>query len=414
MRTMRTVFSLILGSLIIHSEASSIFRRLDDASAQQQGDDAYFQYDLANFSVRFDKCQYVKMYDDELAEDEEEDSPLALKHFVIFRLCPSAACGACEDTVHGTYTVDVSTYLESTIDYQKKAFENMCQSCGNGCSDDDLNCLGCVQNCTIYNNLADYGYIDASQFTECQKLDYGGGNQNEQEQQNQDANDENQEDADRQQEDAGDRKLDENNGDGSYYIGPRCNSHGKIVIGVFSDDRCWDPVDDVDVETLLGGNLSYLLLQNSYSDDSSCISCMESGDDDNSNDKNDGDNVIEMCEDLYDASAKCESEGGLTSGFIQSNRQEENYENQVENEMYACTFIDSLIWNSYTETGEIDVDSPQDVILRKITDKQAEALSILCVVTVSLVGMVWYFDRELRKISPRPKLFLSCGDGALA
>ena len=58
-----------------------------------------------------------------------------------------------------------------------------------------------------------------------------------------------------------------------------------------------------------------------------------------------------MCEELYSASAKCESKNGITAGFIQTNREERDYENQVENEFMVCNFIESLVLDSYTERG---------------------------------------------------------------
>ena len=65
-------------------------RRLEDVST--------FEYnDLSQYSVRFEKCQFVKSYDDEFAGDEDNDSPLATKHFVVYRLCPTNSCESCND-----------------------------------------------------------------------------------------------------------------------------------------------------------------------------------------------------------------------------------------------------------------------------------------------------------------------------
>ena len=88
----------------------------------------YFEYDISEFSLRFDKCQYVKMFDDELAEDEDSDSPLSVKHFVVFRLCPSDECGSCS-TTFGRYVAELEEYLQATVNEQEKAFESMCNNC---------------------------------------------------------------------------------------------------------------------------------------------------------------------------------------------------------------------------------------------------------------------------------------------
>ena len=84
-------------------------------------------------------------------------------------------------------------------------------------------------------------------------------------------------------------------------------------------------------------------------------------DNDNDDAADDADDVNQMCENVYNWAAKCESPTGLESGFVQVNRDENDYENQVENEFMACTFINSLIWDSYTESGEINWEAKQDV-----------------------------------------------------
>jgi hypothetical protein len=102
-----------------------------------------------------------------------------------------------------------------------------------------------------------------------------------------------------------------------------------------------------------------------------------------------------MCENLYNSAAKCESKTGLEYGFIQTAKDNDEYENQVENEYSACTFIESLLWNSYTETGEIDVGNPQDEIIRVVTNNQAVVLSGLVVTMFGLFFVKAYFDRKL-------------------
>jgi hypothetical protein len=281
-----------------------------------------FEYDLGDFFLRFEKCQFVKMYNDELAQKENTDSPLALKHFVVFKLCDD--CQSC--SVYGSYVLEVDDYLEYTIENQRQGFQAMCENCSERCNGDDESCSGCAQLCYQYENLEAIGSVDAAEYAKCQKWE---------------------------PEDGGD----------VYYIGPRCNSGNSIAIGVFADENCWDPVDDVDIEDLLGVKLSYHLLRHTYSSvDQVCLSCSESAyAEDDDKDNSDGDSVNEMCENLYDGAAKCESKTGLENGFVQVNKNEQDYQNQVENEFMACTFINSLVWNSYTETGEINWKVKQDV-----------------------------------------------------
>lgn len=343
-------------------------RTLEDGAGSYET----FEYnDLSLFSLRFEKCQFVKMYDDDLAQDEDNDSPLALKHFVVFRLCND--CETCEK--YGKYTLEVADYLAYTVESQKRQLDEQCQNCNQqGCDQDDDGCQVCDDICAYYENMQDSGYVDASEYIECQQF------------------------------------AEEGDDDGNvYYVGPRCNSGNSIKVGVFSDENCWDPVDDVDIEELLGAKLSYHLLQHTYNENTnkskqqtSCLSCLENNE--NDDDRQDLDDVNEMCENVYTSSAKCESETGLEYGFVQMNRDDQDYENQVENEFMACTFINSLIWNSYTETGEINIDAPQDVIVRGVTHKQTTFLGVLVCITVALCGLWYHFERKISQIERQPML----------
>jgi hypothetical protein len=342
-------------------------RQLEDSYSSTSS----FQYDLSQFSLRFEKCQYVKMFDDDLAEDENYDSPLATRNFVAYRLCPSDSCSTC-NTVYGRYVVEVDTYLENVLENQEKYLETLCENCADRCNTSDDSCSECGRKCYRYENYAADGYVDAANYVECQQLERQGD--------------------------------DDNGGEGdgtTLYVGPRCSYDGtKIVIGVFSDEYCVEPVSGANVEELLNAKLSYHLFgSHMYSSNDSrvCLSCAEADDeeDQNENDQNDADDVNEMCENLYNSAAKCESKTGLEYGFIQTAKDNDQYENQVENEYSACTFIESVLWNSYTETGEIDVGNPQDEIIRVVTNNQAVVLSGLVVTMFGLFFVKAYFDRKL-------------------
>ena len=192
-------------------------------SSSRRLEEAEFEYNsLADFQLRFEKCQFVKMFDD------EQDDMLALKHFAVFRLCDD--CDECE--VYGTYAMEVENYLQYTIENQQADFEAMCDNCNERCNEDGEYCSGCGLLCYQYENLENNGYLDAADYTQCQMWEPP------------EADD-----------DAAANGDDANQP--VYYIGPRCNSGNSIVIGVFSDENCWEPIDDVDVEDLLGATLSY-------------------------------------------------------------------------------------------------------------------------------------------------------------
>ena len=363
-------FTVLLLSLVVGTSGASPLRRLDQDAA------VAFEYnDLTNFGIRFERCQYVKMFDDELAQEENSASVLALKHFVIYKLCPQDECSSCDGT-HGLYVVDVEDYLQATIEYEKQAFEYMCQNCNDNCNNGQ-DCTGCGDLCYQYDNLEANGYVDASEYIECQQVDNG-----------------------------------DDDGGNVLYVGPRCSSsNNEIKIGLFSDEDCSVPYDDQEIEDVLGVKLSYHILKSVQSNDeeSLCLSCAEMEDENqnNANDNADADDVNEMCEQIYEASGKCESIYGLETGFVQMNREEDEYENQVENEFMVCGFIDSLLWNSYTETGEINVQDEQDVIIRTMMPLQKVVLSLLTITFVALLGSVYYLHHQIEKHSPKSKVALS-------
>ena len=156
----------------------------------------------------------------------------------------------------------------------------------------------------------------------------------------------------------------------------------------------------------------------------SCISCKEAADannENNGNNKNyqydqwDVDNVNEMCENLYKQSAKCESTTGLTNGFIQTQRNEEDnnnnnnendieVENQYETEFMACTYIQSMLWNSYTQKGEINFYDPQDIIFRSVTTNQKRSLGFIAFIFTALLGVVFYYNKRIHETIVDPEV----------
>merc|ERR1711971_832699 len=88
--------------------------------------------------------------------------------------------------------------------------------------------------------------------------------------------------------------------------------------------------------------LSHALLKTVYSSD--CISCLQvDDDDDNDDDEEKEAEVIEMCEQLYEAAAKCEKTHGFDNGYSSY------YGNQEANEEVVCDFIESIGAGSYDE-----------------------------------------------------------------
>jgi hypothetical protein len=323
---------------------------------QQRNTEQEYEVDISGYSIKFQKCQFVKSYDDDLAMDEESESVLATKRFVVFRLCPNHSCSSCNNG-YGEYMIDLETYLYATIQYQQEMQQticNACAQCGNNGDDAvqnqqedqgqdgegqdvegdnrnrmlqdyyvDVNCNTCYSDCVKFENMEAQGFVDASNFIEC-SLIYDP----------------------------------EDDGKSSLYAGPMCASQGsKINIGVFTDENCYindssKTVDDYVVDKDgYPKQLSHVLLKSVYASDS-CISCTAPQ---NQNQNDDGNNqdagVLEMCSELYEASAKCEQSHGFDRGYTANS----GYANQQSNEEVVCDFIDSISAGSYDEQGEIVV-----------------------------------------------------------
>ena len=296
-------------------------RRLEDA-----------EVDISGYEVKFEKCQFVKVYSDDLAMNEDYDTVLSLQKFVIFRLCPSGTCQNCVYD-YGEYVIDMSSYLEATVGYFEDWQENMCDQCDEVCANDDgddggddangrkldvnVNCDYCVNYCEKINEMEDNNFLEASNFIECQQI-Y------------------------------------ESDDGGVLYAGGMCSSSGeKIKIGVFTDEYCSILQQDLDVEDYLGGyKLSHALMKQIYEKDT-CISCTELNwevpDDDNNKNEDDDVELTEMCQELYEEAGKCESIYGFNNYW----KENEDYMNQYAQEDQVCDFISSLMNGNYDQEGEI-------------------------------------------------------------
>mmetsp|Transcript_9800 Transcript_9800/g.29167 ORF Transcript_9800/g.29167 Transcript_9800/m.29167 type:complete len:418 (+) Transcript_9800:118-1371(+) len=371
---------------------SQLGRKLED------GEEEEYEIDISGYSLKFEQCQFVKAYDDELA-GEDSETILATKRFVIFRLCPSDACDSCNYNF-GEYIVDLEEYLEATVNYQQEMQEEMCNSCEENCQWDEdeeqendrrrkledygSDCDSCYEECMKIENMEDNGYIDATEFLECQMV-----------------------------------YDPEDDGKSALYAGPMCASSGsKIKIGIFTDEECNIPDYDKDVDDyLMDGDgvsmkLSHALLKTVYSSD--CISCLQPAEENENEDEEDEDaeeeepEVLEMCEQLYQAAAKCEKTNGFDNGYANY----DGYENQLAQEGVVCDFVESLKAGSYDESGEIVVNGKSSSVGggSQTTGGQKFALTFFILGTVGLAGYAGMLHSKLTKGT----VGLSESSGALA
>jgi hypothetical protein len=386
---------------------AKVIRGLEQNQEGQEAEE--YTVDISSYSVKFEKCQFVKSYDDDLAEDEDSETVLTTKRFVVFRLCPNNSCSSC-NYGYGEYIVDLETYLEATVQYQQEVQQEMCNACAN-CGnwndqqgDDqaaadgedgdanrnleqysavDVDCDSCYDECMKIENMEENGYIDATYFLECVMI----------------------------YDPADDGKS-------ALYAGPMCASQGaKIKIGVFTDEYCnaIDSSKDVD-DYLMDGDgyamkLSHALLKSVYASDS-CVSCTADQEDNGNNNGDDAyqaPEVSEMCGQLYEAAAKCEQAHGFDNGYSAY----DGYENQVANEDVVCDFIDSIGAGSYDEQGEIVVNgaSNSNGGGAKTTGGQKFALTFFILGTM---GLAMYAGMLHSKLTKGPAAGLSNQGGAMA
>lgn len=116
------------------------------------------------------------------------------------------------------------------------------------------------------------------------------------------------------------------------FVGPYCTANGKSIhLGTFMDESCSYPAPSGTYEQFNYGNsLPYSKETGESLIDDECVSCKEPKDEDENNngDQEDEDEVLEICERLYEDAGKCES--GLADGVTY-------YPNT-----YACDFIKTL------------------------------------------------------------------------
>ena len=82
----------------------------------------------------------------------------------------------------------------------------------------------------------------------------------------------------------------------------------------------------------------------------------------NQGDNQDEDDITELCEVMYQQSAKCNAnlQDALEGSYI--------YTNQYKNEEEACKFIDSVVRGAYNQKGDIVIDE-ESFSIQKMIDK---------------------------------------------
>ena len=384
----------------------------DNKQQEDEAEEEGFYTDLTPYSLRLERCQYVKQFDDTSVSSYYNygsssmpvpTSPLSLEQFVVFRLCPADSCSTGCDSEYGEYVTTMYDYLYYLTTMNGNRMESLCNACTNYCWDNavenfshqgtSVTCDGCKNKCNSYQNLHAFGYVDAANYVKCTAIykqtkhsytnSYG--------------------------------ETEYSTTTKTYYVGPKCVTQSKyhsatsksrhnrqIRIGVFSDINCWEPLPNVHVEDVLGYKVNYHKFRISDSGDQECLACKtdsssnynqnknynnknnrEGNSKDNQNNKNQKDFTLTFCYNIYDKSAKCEAKHGFASGMAQVN----GYDAQLAIEESTCTYVDSVVYDSYNAYGEIETYEEQDVYDQYVTHGQKMSLLFL---SVAILGLIIY------------------------
>lgn len=239
------------------------------------------EYDFtwaADYSIVFHSCHDTLEFRADAGGQSNDNSgnPTETNRMVLFKLCPSDKCGAgCKG---GEYLVEMREFVESYMESKEGEQEYACEQVKDNCScedDDSVNdddvCLaqcyaaagldGCEED---QNNGDDDWDFELERYLECEAIN------------------------------------EDDDGSSSLYVGAYCSSNGKnIYLGSFADRQCTQKVAKGTFESFMGREMPYASESLIGNDCISCTSSQNDGDDD-------GVQVNEFCEDIYERSAKCE------------------------------------------------------------------------------------------------------------
>jgi hypothetical protein len=261
---------------------------------------------IANYDIKFNGCYTGSAYQN----DQGFRNMLLAK----FQLCPSGSGSKCKNG--GDYVVSmqdfVETYYEAKMNAQQYKCTNTYETCAYYCNGSGYysNCLSsCFSKagvdysyCSTYypngnnNNKNNKNQdFEVWRYIECNSIN-GGGNNNKNQNNNRNNNGY------------------DNNGNPYYYVGAYCAKNGaEVRLGLFSDWKCTSPVSASTYETLTGYTLPYTEQSMIGTEALECKSHNNNNNNKNNNNNNGQDQALEVCQKVYQASAKCETNLQISS-----------------------------------------------------------------------------------------------------
>lgn len=266
---------------------------------------------MGDYSIRYLGCHHMLSFNGgENDDDGQEDALITRKQFARFRLCPANKCsrrgGGCKSN-YGDYVVDLYTFLKAYTESKERARRSLCENASWECKcdknrDDDGNVddnfeYNCESSCYKKRGLKDcLEELEREQY----ERTYG-----------RDESEFRLEEYSKECRQYGDnRRLENNNNYGYYYVGAYCAKQGgDVYLGMFTDDSCTNFADSTNgadmYKSLTGNTLPYKsksIVQND------CVTCVEPP---RYEDQDDGDDdtveISDDCMEMYDTAGKCES-----------------------------------------------------------------------------------------------------------
>jgi len=378
----KTAIDLVsTGDIAADSKLGSMV--LSQARQLNNNDNNYDMTWVSGYSIKFQQCtathDYYGGYFNGNNNNNNNNNNRAgyngiyEQRLVHFKLCPTDSCSSCENGAD--YVVDMATfvnaYTESKLSAQEYNCERVRESCycqdnNNNNNNNGYSCeyycymnAGldyCINNYNNNNNNNNKNQFNLQEALECRRLEV-----------NQDALDyyyySNQKNQNAYYQNYGNRNANQ-----EFFVGPYCAKGGKkILLGVFMDETCSFAAPDGMYEKLNYGQKLPYSSESLVSTD--CISCAEANDQNNqnNNDQQDQDNVLEVCQRVYEDAGKCET----------------NLNIQYKN-TYGCDFIKTLPKMSHWSVPTTNVAS-------------AKVLAgLFATTTVIFGGVVMYFQRKIR------------------
>jgi len=308
--------ALRAGSRVGNKLMKSAVRQLD-----QNAQDAGW---ISSYSIIFDSCHTLVQVADEANEDQ---GMIYNKNLVTFYLCPTETCGSHVKNC-GKYVVGMEEFVDAWTEAKLEEKEWQCENIRENCycdnaNDDEVCENQCytdagMEDCIEYEGGEEF---QIQEYIECRAVE------------NQNNNNNNNGNA-QQYQDA--------NGNVYYYeevfAGPYCASNGKSIhLGMFYDEFCSIKADDSMYASMnyYGKDLPFSATSKQSIVTAECMGCKEQDQDNNNNNNNNGDdaqdedNVIQMCEEMYENAGKCEEKIETSNQYQYKNTQACDYINNI-------------------------------------------------------------------------------------